>query len=437
MTAPTLFRRFGALVALLLVFLTAGPAFAKVLFVDDDGGTSGETTWTAALDSLGVEYDAETIATNGHPVAALEDYDIVIWSIGDRAYTNLTSQNVAALKTYLDNGGNLLYAGGHCLYSEPVASGFVGSHLGLKDWTYNMPYYFNWGQAAIANGTGHAVAGNAEYRFHIWSGGHYQGSMFSAFGLLAPTAQSIMAFSQSNLGMNPGAPYAAAINDTGTFRAMTWGFDLNMLDEEFRVDLLGSALEGLGWQSNQAPVAVCADLTLEADAVCQATGSIDNGSYDPDGSEDIASLSISPAGPYALGQTLATLSIVDQAGASATCQATVQVIDVTPPTIACNAPATITPPGTPVSFTATTEDNCGATASVTGFSCWRINGAGKVIDLSGSCGVTLDGASLTLPKSNGVDTHIAWTVAATDAAGNITEQQCEVLVVIPGKAKGK
>ena len=281
------------------------------------------------------------------------------------------------------------------------------------------------------------MAGTNLYSFHTWSGGWYGGTMFSGFGLALATTTPILQFRTTNLyGVRWNAPYAAAINETSTFRAMTWGFDLNMLDAAHRQQLLGDALQALGLSRNQAPVAVCQNVTLNADAQCQASGTIDNGSYDPDGANDIDSISLAPAGPFALGGTLATLTITDQAAATDSCSATVTVVDVTAPTIDCNAPATITPPGAPLSYTATTQDNCSATVNATSASCWFVNGAGKVIDKTKSCGVTVSGASVTIPKSNGVGTTIEWTVVATDSSGNVTQETCSVVVAIPGKAKG-
>jgi len=67
-----------------------------------------------------------------------------------------------------------------------------------------------------------------------------------------------------------------------------------------------------------------------------ATASIDNGSFDPDAGDTIA-LTQTPLGPYPLGNTLVTLTVTDNHGASSTCIATVTVRDTTAPTITCPA----------------------------------------------------------------------------------------------------
>jgi streptogramin lyase len=91
---------------------------------------------------------------------------------------------------------------------------------------------------------------------------------------------------------------------------------------------------------NQAPVALCQDVTVSAGADCSADASVDNASYDPDG--DPITLTQSPGGPYPLGTTEVTLTVIDDQGASASCTAIVTVVDTTPPQIAC--PADVTAP---------------------------------------------------------------------------------------------
>jgi len=83
-------------------------------------------------------------------------------------------------------------------------------------------------------------------------------------------------------------------------------------------------------EANNPPVALCKDVVVPADSNCMALASIDNGSYDPD-SDDPISITQIPPGPYPLGETLVSLTIDDGRGSSDTCQATVTVVDETPP----------------------------------------------------------------------------------------------------------
>ena len=83
------------------------------------------------------------------------------------------------------------------------------------------------------------------------------------------------------------------------------------------------------WIQNEPPVALCQDVTVEAGENCESEASIDNGSYDPDG--DPITLSQDPPGPYPLGETLVTLTVTDDSEKSDICQATITVVDTTPP----------------------------------------------------------------------------------------------------------
>ena len=204
----------------------------SILFVDDDRGLSGDATWLGLLDDLGYSVHYEAIASNGNPTSTLSDYDLVIWSNGDHAYTNLTSQNVAALSAYLDDGGRLLYAGGHSVYEENAAHGFIQTYLGLADYHYNMPYISS---SPDATGPG------GSYVLTDWAGGYYGGTMISAFEAAASTATVLM-----SLDNWYDSPDVAAVNDTGTFVAGTWGFDINQLGAAYREDFLADTLDALG-----------------------------------------------------------------------------------------------------------------------------------------------------------------------------------------------
>jgi hypothetical protein len=121
------------------------------------------------------------------------------------------------------------------------------------------------------------------------------------------------------------------------------------------------------------PDAVCKAASVSTDpGVCYAktasTTSINNGSSNPDG--DPYSLLQSPAGPYPLGSTLATLTITDDGPlgyGSASCQANVTVNDTQKPTITCPAAQTVlctSSSGATVKLYPKFSDNCpGVTAS--------------------------------------------------------------------------
>jgi hypothetical protein len=112
----------------------------------------------------------------------------------------------------------------------------------------------------------------------------------------------------------------------------------------------------------------------------------------------------------------------------------VEVVDTTPPEISCNAPATIVPPGSAVSFTASASDVCDASVTpvLSAPRCFKINGHGMQVSLSASaCKTTVNGNKVTIATSGGVGTYIAWTATATDDAGNPSTRDCKVVVVNP------
>jgi hypothetical protein len=130
-----------------------------------------------------------------------------------------------------------------------------------------------------------------------------------------------------------------------------------------------------------------------------------------------------------------TWTATDASGNSSSCVQTIEVVDTTPPVIACNAPATITPPDAPISFAATAIDNCDSTPAVeiTSFDCFDFTKKGKPIDKTESCVVEVLGNTITILDSGGVGDNITWDVLATDSCGNQSEEMCEVEVVNPGR----
>ncbi len=113
---------------------------------------------------------------------------------------------------------------------------------------------------------------------------------------------------------------------------------------------------------NTPPVALCQDVAVSADENCQGSvtaAMVDNGSYDPDGDE--ITLTLTPEGPYGLGETQVTLTVSDPDN-SATCEATITVVDDIPPELSC--PVDIITGndagacGAVVYFTISASDNC-------------------------------------------------------------------------------
>ena len=180
------------------------------------------------------------------------------------------------------------------------------------------------------------------------------------------------------------------------------------------------------------------DLTAPPDIVAECTS--------PDGTpvdlgepvvSDICDASVdveNDAPPlFPIGTTPVLWTATDDSGNQSTDGQDVTVQDTTPPTIYCNAPPTITPPDTPITFTATAEDICDAApvAAIVAYDCFALTKKGKRIDKTDSCVVAFDGVDITILDSGGVDDHISWTVEAYDMYGNMSEATCEVAVVNP------
>jgi hypothetical protein len=177
-----------------------------------------------------------------------------------------------------------------------------------------------------------------------------------------------------------------------------------------------------------APFALCHDVTASADAQCMADESIDIGSYDPDGGP--VSIVLNPEGPYALGVTSVGLTVTDELGVTDQCIGVVTVEDTTPPALFCNADSAIVPSVVPISFNSSALDSCSGSrpTTITDYSCYKEK-KGKLVDKSESCIVQIDGGTLTILDSGGVDNNIEWVVTATDAVGNSATTTCHVAVV--------
>lgn len=117
--------------------------------------------------------------------------------------------------------------------------------------------------------------------------------------------------------------------------------------------------------TNLGPVVLCKNVTVSASpTVCSAeTASVDNGSSDRYG--DAITLVQTPNGPYDLGSTVVTLTGADSRDAMSSCQATVTVVDTTPPSISSvtASPNILWPPNhkmTPVAVSVAVTDACDA-----------------------------------------------------------------------------
>ena len=160
---------------------------------------------------------------------------------------------------------------------------------------------------------------------------------------------------------------------------------------------------------NQRPVAICQNLTLNANSNCQAVAAataFSNGSFDPDGHP--LTYQVSPAGPYALGTTAVTLIVSDPYGGADTCTANITVLDNTGPSITC--PSSITVNNTP--------GTCGAVVTYT-----------QPVGTDNCSGVTTLITAGQVSNTNFVVGTTTNTYTATDGAGNTTSCSFNVTVI--------
>ncbi len=91
-------------------------------------------------------------------------------------------------------------------------------------------------------------------------------------------------------------------------------------------------------EENTPPIARCKDITVSANNNCEAeveASEFNRRSFDADG--DPLSFSVSPSGPFQYGGTRVVLTVSDGTSSS-TCNARIEVVDYTPPSINCLAP---------------------------------------------------------------------------------------------------
>ncbi|MFN8297139.1 MAG: HYR domain-containing protein [Chitinophagales bacterium] len=186
---------------------------------------------------------------------------------------------------------------------------------------------------------------------------------------------------------------------------------------------------------NRPPVAVCQNITVNTNSSCQGTATaamVNNGSNDPDG--DVLTYSILPAGPYALGSTPVILTVTDPLGLSSTCNATITVRDVTPPTAICQ-PLTVNLSSVgSASITASqinngSSDACGILSislNISSFNCSNVGSNNVVLTVtdvntnSSTCSSTVTIRDVTPPTAVCQSVTVNLNAAGT---GSITASQ--------------
>lgn len=113
------------------------PLLKPLLLVDDDQNLPNmQTSYTAALDSLGLTYETWPVAASGDPTAAkLGEYHTVLWYTGKPSSNTFSASNEGAAAAYLNQGGNFFLSSYEYLYDRELTS-FGQDYLGIATY-YN------------------------------------------------------------------------------------------------------------------------------------------------------------------------------------------------------------------------------------------------------------------------------------------------------------
>lgn len=130
--------------------ITVGIGSPEVGLVDNDGSinASGDVIsyYTKALDSLQVVFKTWDVASQGQPDSTwFATKPIVVWFSGSRQ-SPLTSESVANLGNYLDEGGRLLLTGQHVGSSFIQFPEFFHEYLGAEVTSYDAHEDYVFGQ---------------------------------------------------------------------------------------------------------------------------------------------------------------------------------------------------------------------------------------------------------------------------------------------------
>ncbi|MBD3236836.1 MAG: hypothetical protein GF330_09040 [Candidatus Eisenbacteria bacterium] len=188
-----------------------------ILVVDDDHVDPTEEVITAALEERGYLHDLWSVYVqhlNQSPgLPRLQNYDAVIWHHGWACTNLLTTQEVANLTAYLDQGGRLLLSSQDYL-STTGSNDFTQNYLGLAHWDTDV------GATELSGMPGDPIGDGMTLPLT------YPGPEADRADALAPGGISWAVFE------NERAEPVAVRADNGTGRTVFLAFGINAVDED-------------------------------------------------------------------------------------------------------------------------------------------------------------------------------------------------------------
>jgi len=226
--------------------VTDGGAFSKtfkierqvgtpqVLLVDDDRGRSYDSLYASDLYKKLVPVDLWRKTTSGSPpVAVLNQYKMVFWFTGDTSSNLIQVADIAAMKQYLDNGGNLFLSGQQLAHELNLEdSAFMANYLHAN--AGPMFYSIN-----LTGVVGSPIGNGLSCRYSSTNNQEYTAAQ--TIDVLSP---AIPAFNFQGGGY-------AALSYSGSYRVVFFNFGYEALSTEFprwnrRDTVLANILSFLG-----------------------------------------------------------------------------------------------------------------------------------------------------------------------------------------------
>jgi hypothetical protein len=206
--------------------------------------------------------------------------------------------------------------------------------------------------------------------------------------------------------------------DLGDNYVIFFARDVNGNLSSCRVNIIVTDTESA---CNQAPVANCQNIVVNADAVCQATitaEQINDGSFDPDG--DGLTFSLNDYGPFSKGMHTVELTVSD-GQLSDKCTATVTVLDVTAP-VKPAAPTSVSgscASDVPVEIMLTAIDACDGPITV----------SPTTVKINGSCDNRFEMIrTWTFTDQSGNSSSVSQTITISDETGPTLSMPTDVTI---------